>query len=89
MRCELVVKAMAGYESDWDGFSGGRGGVLEDGDWRGGDTPGCGGFEARDVGEVGEGGEASAADYCDSDGVWRGGVRKNDIRGCSRVTVPS
>ncbi len=72
VRGVLVVDAVAGEEGDGDGLAGAGGGVLEDGDWRGGSAPRGAWVEGGDFVEVGEVGEAGAADYCDSYGLCTG-----------------
>jgi hypothetical protein len=68
--CDLVVQAVAGEKGDGDGFTGCRGGVLQDGDGAGRRAPWCRGLEGCDVCEAGEGLQAGAADDGDGDGFW-------------------
>lgn len=71
---EFVVEAMAADEGDGDRLVGLRGGVVEDGDGRGGFAPGCGWFEGGDVGEAWEVLQAGSSYDCDGDWVLGGGV---------------
>ncbi len=69
VRGQFVVEAVAREEGDWGRLAGGRGGVVQDGDGRGGGAPGGRGLEGCDGGEVCEGLEACAAYDGDTDGV--------------------
>ncbi len=63
------MRAVAGEESDRDGFTGGRRGVFEDGDGRGGTAVGGVDDEDRGLFEVGQVFETGAAYYADVDGA--------------------
>lgn len=52
---------MAGEEGDGDWFVSAGGGVVEDGDWRGGCPPRCGDVKSSDGGKVGESLDTGAA----------------------------
>jgi hypothetical protein len=71
--CDLVVQAVARQEGDGDGLAVG-GGVVQDGDGRGGSAPRSGRVERGDGGEAWEGLQAGATDHGDWDGTCGGGV---------------
>lgn len=69
VRGQLVGKAVAGYEGDWDFFARcGWGGMVEDGDGGGRQAPGRFDCEGCGVREAGEGLDSCSAYYGDVDG---------------------
>jgi hypothetical protein len=68
---DLVVQAVARQEGNGDGLAA-AGGVVQDGDGRGGSAPGSGRVERGDGGETWEGLQAGATDHGDGDGTCGG-----------------
>jgi len=66
--CDLVVQAVTRKEGDGDRLAG-AGGVVQDGDGRGGSAPGSGRVERGDGSEAWEGLQAGSTDHCDGDGT--------------------
>ena len=71
--CDLVVQTVARQEGDGDGLAVG-GGVVQDGDGRGGSAPWSGRVERGDGGEAWEGLQTGATDHGNGDGSCGGVV---------------